>query len=156
MIMLLEIVIFSIPIISVIISLYTIFMLRTLPALHPLSLQDKYVDFKYGYSILEAETGFHTQFSFSNRGTIHATEAKIILTYPPGTQITKISPPIKYTESEDSLKKLIELHIKRLNADDKRLNADASLGVFVTSSHEFITPPKILCHEQESVRVETT
>lgn len=140
---------FSIPIISIVISLYTIFMLRTLPALHPLSLQDKYVDFKYGYSILKAETGFHTQFSFSNRGTIHATEAKVILTYPPGTQITKISPPIKYTESEDSLKKLIELHIKRLDID-------ASLGVFVTSSHKSKAPPKIQCHEQESVRMEAT
>lgn len=132
----------AVPIISIAISLYTILMRRRLPALHLFSLQDKYIDFKYGYSILKAETGFHTQFSFSNEGTIHATEAKIILTYPPGTQITKISPPIKYTESENSTKKLIELHIRRLNAD-------ASLGVFVTSSHEFIAPPEILCQEIE-------
>lgn len=105
------------------------------------TLQNKYVDIQYGYSIYEVETGFHTQFSFSNIGIAPATDVKIGLTYPAGTKIMRIAPSMKYTESEDDIEKHIELEIQSLGAD-------RSLGVLVTSSHAPTAPPQVRCNEE--------
>ncbi len=90
----------------------------------------------------DGNTSFYTHYTFSNRGNIPATEVKIILTYPAGTEIQKISPPyMKYTESEDSLVKIVELEIQRLDIYTQ-------LSILVKSSHEPIAPPEIQCKER--------
>ncbi len=105
-------------------------------------LESKYVDIRHGYSIYVTETGFHTQFSFSNVGVVPATDFKIILTYPAGTEIQKITPPLKHTESEGDLGKLVILEIQSLDVD-------RSMGILVASSHEPTGPPIIQDFEQK-------
>lgn len=108
-------------------------------------ISSKYVDVRYGYSTYDAGASFNTQFSFSNVGTIPATEVKIGLTYPAATKILRVVPAMKYIESEDELEKHIELEIQRLDVE-------MPLGVLVTSSHAPKTTPKIQFHEQKSVQ----
>lgn len=110
------------------------------------SMKEKYVDVRYGYSTFGAETSFHTQFTFTNIGTVPATEVKIRLTYPAGTEIQRVAPSMKFTESEDNIEKLVEIEIQRLDVN-------MPLGILVTSSHEPVAPPQIQCHEQKSVKI---
>jgi len=110
------------------------------------SVQERYADVKFGFSTFGAETSFHTQFSLYNIGTIPATDVKIRLTYPAGTQIQRIVPPMKFTESEDDIEKLIEIVIQRLDVN-------MPLGILVTSSHEPTASPQIQWHEQKSVQI---
>lgn len=130
--------------ISLVLSTYTIFNLRKARIIFSL---EKIVDIKYGYSVYTVETGFHTQFSFSNRGNIPATDVKIRITYPAGTQIHKITPTLKFTESEDTLVKTVELEFQRLNVN-------TPLTIIVASSHELTTLPKILCNENKEAEVD--
>lgn len=116
-------------ILSLILSTYSVYTLRV--------MQHKYVNIQYGYSIYETETGFQTQYSFSNRGNIPATDVRIMLTYPAGTEIQKITPTVEYTDSENDLAKLVEIEIQRLDLHTQ-------LSLLVASSHEPTEPPKVL------------
>lgn len=110
-----------------------------------LSLQNKYVDVRYGYSTYDAGTSFHTQFTFSNIGKIPATDVKIRLTYPASSEIQRVIPPIKFTESKDDIDKIVVLEIQRLDVN-------RPISLLVTSTHEPKAPPDIQCHEQKSVQ----
>ncbi len=92
------------------------------------------------YSTFEVETGSYTQYTFINMGNIPATEVKILLTYPAGTEIQRISPPMKYTESEDLQTKIVEIEIQRLAIN-------TPLVICVTASHAPIAPPEIQSKE---------
>ena len=93
------------------------------------------------YNTFDVNTSFYTQYTFVNEGNIPATEVKIILTYPAGTMIQRISPPyMKYTESEVNQTKVVELEMQRLDIYTQ-------LSILVTSSHEPIGPPEIQSKE---------
>ncbi len=84
--------------------------------------------------------GIITQYSFVNKGTMHATEVKIKLTYPAGTQIKKITPLYKHKEFEDDDSKVVELHIKRMEVD-------LGMSVLLHTEHAPTGPPEITCNE---------
>lgn len=89
--------------------------------------------------------GIYTQYSFVNRGTTPATDVRIKLTYPIGTQIKKITPPFKYKESEDGDSKVVELYVNRLEVDRQ-------LSVSLHTEYAPTGPPEILCNEKVKVR----
>lgn len=81
-----------------------------------------------------------TQYAFVNRGTIPATYVKIKLTYPAGTQVKQIIPPIKHKELEDGNSKVVELFIQRMGVD-------IPLAVSLLTDRAPTEPPKVLCNE---------
>lgn len=105
------------------------------------NIQRKYVDVRYGYSVYEVEKSFQTQFAFMNIGTIPATGVKIRLTYPAGTKIQSIIPPLKVTESEDEKYKVAELSIQRMDKD-------IPLAITLITDLEPLEQPKIICNEE--------
>lgn len=105
------------------------------------TLQHRYVDIKYGCTFYEVSNSFQTQFAFINLGTIPATDIKIKLTYPAGTKIQSVIPPLKLTESEDDQHKIAELNIQRMDR-----NIPMAITLITDLAH--IESPEIICNEE--------
>lgn len=107
--------------------------------------EQQYVDLRYSSNTFAAESSFNTQFTFFNKGTMPASDVKISLLFPRGTDIIRISPPLKYEESEDADTKIVEVYITRLKPN-------IPIGFNILSEFEPISLPTIDFHEEKAVQ----